>query len=244
VPAPLPNLAPEVFASRLGELLVEQLPSQLELSAETFQGLYLHYEELRRWNVHLSLVGPGTAGEVLRRHYVESLAALALLPPAARAGGGGLGGGALRVVDIGSGGGFPGWPLAAALPGAEVTLVEAREKKWSFLLSATRRATLNCRCVNARVALPLPPGLPSKIDVVTLRALKLNPVILQTLAERLSPQGAFWLWLGEETPEIPSLLKPGRTVRLLGSDHRRILELTAEARTPPLTSGAREEAEP
>ena len=52
------------------------------------------------------------AGEVVERHYGESLAALPLAPAEG------------RLVDLGSGAGFPGWVLAAARPGLEVTLVD------------------------------------------------------------------------------------------------------------------------
>lgn len=195
------------------------LSSPEPLSAASVDALYSHYQELRVWNRKLSLVGPGTVREVVGRHYGEALAALPLIPPAARQG-----------LDIGSGAGFPGIVLAAVRPGLEMTLVEPRERKWSFLLAAARKASLPCQVLNARVQLPLPAGLPERLDLVTVRALRLDADVLGVLARRLTPEGQFLLWVGERDPELPPDLEPAGSVPLEGSERRRILRLR---RTPP-----------
>jgi 16S rRNA (guanine(527)-N(7))-methyltransferase RsmG len=188
--------------------------SPVPLAPAALEALWQHYEELRRWNQRLSLLGPGTRDEILLRHYGESLAALPLIPAGCRV-----------VVDLGSGAGFPGFVLAAARPELEVTLVEARERKWAFLLAAARRASLPCRCLNARVAHPLPAGFPDRIDLLTIRALKLDAPVLGAVTERLAPGGTALLWVGLADPDPPAGFAPGRTVRLAGSERRRILEL-------------------
>ena len=176
--------------------------------------LYLHYEELRRWNRRTSLIGPGTAGEILERHYGESLAALPLVPAGVR-----------RGLDLGSGAGFPGLVLAATRPPLEMTLVEARERKWAFLLAAARKASLPCPCRNVRVQLPLPAGLPESVDVITSRALRLDVETWSALADRLGNEGRVLLWVGEHDPELPPDLVSCGAVKLAGSDRRRILAL-------------------
>jgi 16S rRNA (guanine527-N7)-methyltransferase len=201
------------LAARLAKLSPEPLGER------ALDALHAHYEELGRWNRRLALIGPGTAGEILARHYGEALAALPLIPESLR-----------EAVDIGSGAGFPGLVLAAARPGLAMTLVEAREKKWSFLLAAARKASLPCQCLNARVQLPLPAGLPDSIDLVTARALKLDPETLAALAERLSPQGRILFWVGANDPELPPELIPAGSVRLEGSEKRRILEVRRVSR--------------
>lgn len=208
MPFALPPLSRDALARGLAELSPEPLDDR------ALDALHAHYQELSVWNRRLSLIGPGTLNEVLERHYGESLAALPLVPDDARFG-----------LDIGSGAGFPGLVLAAARPGLEMTLVEAREKKWAFLSAAARKASLPCRCLNVRVAVPLPAGLPASLDLVTTRALKLDPDVLGALAGRLGPAGRILLWLGEEDPVLPAMLAPGRTVRIPGSQRRRILEL-------------------
>jgi 16S rRNA (guanine527-N7)-methyltransferase len=205
---PLPPLSSETFAAELQRHSPEPLPGQ------AVEALHAHYQELSLWNRRISLVGPGTAGEVVARHYGESLAALPLLPPRAETG-----------LDLGSGAGFPGIVLAAARPGLAMTLVEAREKKWAFLLAAIRRASLPCTALNVRVGVPLPAGLPASLDLVTTRALKLDPGMLDALAARLSDHGCLLLWVGGEDPGISPALSIDGSVRLSGSERRRILRL-------------------
>ena len=208
MPFALPPLDRDQLAQGLAHISPEPLKDR------TVDALLAHYRELSAWNQRLSLIGPGTLGEILERHYGESLAALPLIPEDARQG-----------LDIGSGAGFPGLVLAAARPGLEMSLVEARERKWAFLSAAVRKASLPCRCLNVRVAVPLPAGLPASLDVVTARALKLDPDVLGALAGRLGPDGRVLLWVGEDDPHLPSALEPGRSVRIPGSRSRRILEL-------------------
>ena len=201
--ADLPDLSRDEFRSRLAACSPEPL------TPATLAALFAHYEELRRWNRLLSLVGPGTAAEVIERHYGEALAALPLIArePAV-------------MVDVGSGGGFPGLVLAAARPELSVTLVESQERKWAFLEAACRRAALPCRCLNARVAQPLSADFPALIDLVTARAIA--PEALAPLRDRLAPRGRVLLWT-TGTPELPGLAAR-RTLALPGSARRRIVE--------------------
>ena len=212
MPFPLPSISLSEFSSALAVISPEPLDGRAGAA------LYAHYQELSRWNQRLSLIGPGTAGEIVERHYGEALAALPFVPQSARWG-----------LDIGSGAGFPGLVVAAARPDLVMTLVEARERKWAFLTAAARRATLPCRCLNVRVGAPLPAGLPESLDVVTARALKLGPEVLAALAGRLGADGRILLWVGEEDPELPPELSPSGSIKLAGSRMRRILQLQ---RTP------------
>lgn len=209
MPFDLPTISQDDF-----RLAVEALSTE-PLSDGAAAALHAHYVELSRWNRKLSLIGPGTAEEVLSRHYGESLAALPLIPPGAR-----------DALDLGSGAGFPGLVLAAARSDLAVTLVEARERKWSFLLAAARRASLPCRCLDVRVAVPLPAGLPEAYDLVTARALKLDADVLGALAGRLRSGGRILLWMGERDPDLPPGLEMTGELRLAGSERRRIVTLT------------------
>jgi 16S rRNA (guanine527-N7)-methyltransferase len=208
----MPFALPPITRDQLAEGLARLSPEPLEDQVVT--ALLAHYRELSVWNQRLSLIGPGTLGEILDRHYGESLAALPLIPWDAHQG-----------LDIGSGAGFPGLVLAAARANLEMTLVEARERKWAFLSAAARKASLPCRCLNVRVEVPLPAGLPASLDVVSARAVKLDPDVLGALAERLGPDGRILLWVGEDVPPLPPNLTAGRSVRIPGSRSRRILEL-------------------
>jgi 16S rRNA (guanine(527)-N(7))-methyltransferase RsmG len=203
----LPEI-PAEFAARIASLSPAPLPEP------AIAALHAHYEELRRWNRRTNLIGPGTAGDILERHYGESLAALPLLPAGARAG-----------LDLGSGAGFPGLVIAAARPDLEITLAEARERKWAFLLAAARKASLPCRCLNVRVRIPLPAGLPESLDIITSRAVRLDEETWRALAARLREGGRVLLWVGERDPVLPPNLAVCGEVGIAGSERRRILAL-------------------
>lgn len=207
--AKLPPLELPVFAQRVRSL------SPVSLADSSVESLFGHYSELVRWSPRLALIGPGTVQSVLERHFGESLAALSLLE----------GAGPDELVDVGSGAGFPGLVLAAALPNWRVTLVEGRERKWAFLRAATMRARLSCRCLNARVAVPLPAGLPGAYGAVTFRALGLPPAVMSALAARLTSRGRFLVWAGAEDPPLPEGLRKSGQLALQGSAARRILVL-------------------
>lgn len=205
--APLPDLSREELRRRL-----TAAAPPVAITDRLVEVLHAHYLELRRWNPGLSLVGPAAAGDVVERHYAESLEGLPLLPAGAR-----------TLVDVGSGAGFPGFVLAAALPELAATLVEPRERRWSFLLSACRRAALPCRCLNARVDSPLPAGLPERIDVVTTRALKLPPRAFEALAERLGSAGRILIWAGDTELAAPSGFGQVAERRVPNSLRRRVV---------------------
>lgn len=184
------------------------------LDDRALERLWIHYRELARWNERISLIGPGTVEEILSRHYGESLLALQLLERDDRS-----------LVDIGSGGGFPGFVLAAARPDLDVTLVESRQRKWSFLSVVCQKAALPCHCLNARVAAVLPEPFPRPVDVVASRAVHLKKAEIKTLSGCLSPRGRFLLWAGaDDSGEISDLVET-RVLSVEGADYRRILEL-------------------
>jgi 16S rRNA (guanine527-N7)-methyltransferase len=207
----LPPLDPTHFRRRLQFLSPETLPES------ALAALWVHYEELRTWNRSLALIGPGTAGEVLERHFGEALAALPLVPETPEASG--------ELLDVGSGAGFPGLVLAAARPLWRVTLVEARQRKWSFLLAVARKAALSVRCLDARVAAPLPAEIPEEIERLTLRAVRLPAPAAAALLERLGPTGRALHWAGSEDPAAAPGFEIGPSHPLPGSEQRRIVEV-------------------
>ena len=206
--AELPMLEREEFDIRLQEC------SPVPISAQVRADLYLHYQELRRWNRSLSLVGPSPRDEIVERHYGESLAAAPLIGKEDK-----------KAVDLGSGAGFPGLVLAMARPDLEVFLVEARERKWAFLTTVCRKAALSATCLNARVGATLPEGVPETIDVVTSRALKLSPEVLAAVTRRLSPAGQLLLWTGKTDPRMPAGLTVVASRPLAGATARRLIQV-------------------
>ena len=102
----------------------------IELGDEQFALFDLYQNELLKWNAKTNLISEKTAGEIVTRHFLDSLSAAEFITnPNA------------RLVDIGCGAGFPGIPLKIAMPSLQLYLLETNRKKVSFLKHIIR--TLN-----------------------------------------------------------------------------------------------------
>jgi 16S rRNA (guanine527-N7)-methyltransferase len=108
--------------------------------------------------------------------------------------------GASRVAEIGAGAGFPGLPLAVALPESTVSLVESQARKCAFIERVTDAAGIaNVEAVCARVE-EWPEGLGAH-DVVLARAVAPQPIVLEYAAPLLRLGGALVDWRGQRDPE-------------------------------------------
>jgi 16S rRNA (guanine527-N7)-methyltransferase len=129
-------------------------------------------------------------------------------------------------VDVGSGGGSPGIPLATALPGREVTLLEAQRRRCDFL---ERWAPPNARVVWGRAE-----EQPREAWGVALaKALAQPPVAAEWCLPLVQVGGALVLWLGESA----DLDRLARVSALLGGgppdEHDGLVVLPKVAPTPP-----------
>ena len=107
---------------------------------------------------------------------------------------------ATRIADIGAGAGFPGLPLAVALSGAEVRLVESQARKCGFIEGVAEGCGIaNIEVVCAR-AEQWPDGLGAN-DLAVARAVASQPVVLEYAAPLLRLGGALVDWRGRRDPE-------------------------------------------
>jgi 16S rRNA (guanine527-N7)-methyltransferase len=109
------------------ELLKRELAPWMRLTDDQIAALYHHYALLERWNRKMNLTSVEPGPETVIRHYCESLFFAAHLDN-----------GASSIVDIGSGAGFPGVPIAILKQDWQVSLVESNQRKSVFLREATR----------------------------------------------------------------------------------------------------------
>jgi 16S rRNA (guanine527-N7)-methyltransferase len=149
MPAPLPPCPDaEAFAEITG------------VSRETIARLEAYAAALHRWQPAINLVGPKTLPDLWSRHMLDSAQLVPLIPHTAR-----------RLVDLGSGAGFPGLVLAV-MTALEVHLIESDTRKATFLREAARavgvadRVTIHAKRAEAAVL----PG-DGTADVITARAL-------------------------------------------------------------------------
>jgi 16S rRNA (guanine527-N7)-methyltransferase len=109
------------------DLLRQRLAGVVELTPGQVEALETHYQLLLRWNRTLNLTSIKGMEQAVERHYCESLFLGAHLPQ-----------GHLRIADIGSGAGFPGFPVAVFRPDCSVSLIESHQRKAVFLREASR----------------------------------------------------------------------------------------------------------
>ena len=181
---------------------------QIIIDALSAAGLDLELEQLDRclayWDLlldstaKLNLVSRGSLEEGPLRHVGDSLMALARWN---------LSGG-LSLLDVGSGGGLPGIPLALATPDLSVVLLEPKERKADWLYQAIRRLDLVPRvtvrqsrfedCDRDEVA---------TFDFVTVRALAPPARVLPMILPAMGVDARLLLWhSGEQTREITEAL--------------------------------------
>ena len=149
----------------------DEFAAAANVSRETLNRLLEMDRVLMEWSSRHNLIARSTIEERWRRHYLDSAQIAPLLPPGIR-----------RLVDLGSGAGFPGLVLAAMLAEKDVgvTLIESTGKKAAFLAAAGEAMGLSSlKVIPARiesVRLPAPP------DVVTARALPMARLLTRRLA--------------------------------------------------------------
>ena len=112
-------------------LLLSAFSPYGELTPVQLALLEKHYQLVLRWNDKMNLTRITGVREAVLHHYCESLYLAGSLPSRK-----------LKVVDIGSGAGFPGIPLAVYRPDCTVDLVEANKRKAVFLGEAVRELDL------------------------------------------------------------------------------------------------------
>lgn len=157
---------------------------------------------LVRWQKAYNLVGRSTLEDPWRRHILDSAQLLRYIPP-----------GAGRVVDLGSGAGFPGLVLAL-LSELEVHLIESSGTKIQFLREVVRRTGASARPHHARIeTLEVFP-----VDVVTSRALAPLPALFDLGKPFLAPGGQC-LFLASRAQSDESRTRSDELMRLSDGRH-------------------------
>jgi 16S rRNA (guanine527-N7)-methyltransferase len=166
-----------------------------------------HVRLLLAWTGSINLTAVREPAEVARRHVIDSLAAVGWLREH----------GVLRLLDLGSGGGFPGLPLAATLPATRVTLLEPIAKKARFLATAADATDLAPRVtvVGARAEqVARDPQERLRWEAITARAVAPLADLVEIAFPLLDDRGSLIAW---KRGDIDHELKAaGRAIDALG----------------------------
>ena len=173
------------YAANLQEVLAENHQEALEPAVAEGFGLYL--ELLLKWNARTNLTAVRSVEGILERHFLESISAARQLPE-----------GITTLLDLGSGAGFPGIPMALCRPELSVTLAESQGKKAAFLQEVVRQLGLKVKVHGRRAE-----ELTTSFDCVTLRAVDKMHLAASVAYSLVTPAG--WVAPLTSASEVDSL---------------------------------------
>jgi 16S rRNA (guanine527-N7)-methyltransferase len=177
--------------------LLEPYLAPAKVPAGLYAQLSGYLDLLLKWNSRTNLTAVREPEEIVRRHFGESLFAARHLGPEVQ-----------TLLDLGSGAGFPGLPVALLRPEIRVTLAESQNKKATFLREVARTLELANVEVWAQRAEAMPPE--RQFHTVTLRAVD-NMEAALAAAE---PRAAGQLALLTSAASAPALAAFPRQTRI------------------------------
>ena len=219
----------EILAARADE-------AGIPLTAEQIGQFSVYHEMLLDWNTRMNLTALTAPEDVAVKHIIDSLTAYDAA----------LFDGARTLIDVGTGAGLPGIPLAVYAPHLTVTLLDSLNKRVRFLTEVTAAMGLpNVRCIHARAEEAARTAEHrAAYDIVVSRAVARLPVLLEyTLpfvrvgGTLLALKGRAYAEEQKEARRAAGVLGGGRItarpVHLPGLDDvRAILTVTKERQTP------------
>ncbi len=166
---------------------------------------------LVEWNQKMNLTAITSPQEIVRKHFVDSLTLLPLLPETA-----------FRLIDVGTGAGFPGVALALACPRMELTLLDSLNKRLLFLRELCTALAVPVSLIHARAEEGgRQPALREQFDVAAARAVAALPTLCEYCLPFVKPGGVFWAMKGPDGEAEAAAAAPA-AVQLGGRVGRRI----------------------
>ncbi len=171
---------------------LEEGAHQLDVAlTETQLNLLIDYlAMIQKWNKAYNLVGTSKATELAQKHLLDSISVIPYVKMS-------------PVLDVGSGAGLPGIPLAISLPDISFTLLDSNGKKARFMRQVVMDLQLtNVEIVQTRVESYHPSEAPK---TVLSRAFAPLDKALKMLSAVCAPQGQVQIMLGAQPNELPAL---------------------------------------
>ena len=161
----------------------------IEIDRGKIDQFAIHASELLKWSQKTNLTAISDPLEIAVKHFLDSIAPARFISPNT------------SLLDVGSGGGFPGIPLKIMIPSLSVTLIDASRKKVSFLKHVIRRLDLiNIEACHVRAQdLSKDCGVHTAYDVIISRALSSMVNFVQMSLPLLATHGVIMAMKGKLT---------------------------------------------
>jgi 16S rRNA (guanine527-N7)-methyltransferase len=176
----------------------------ISLSIEQINTIFIYLTELKKWGRKINLTAIKDDRDIVIKHVLDSLSYLHGFTAAP----------GLRLLDMGSGAGFPALPIKIAYPGISITMVDSVKKKASFLRHIIRILKLTETAVIDTRTKELPAHFLATFDIVTARAFADMKSALAEGTPLLKPGGLMVLSRGpEETINEQDLVRVGVSLK-------------------------------
>jgi 16S rRNA (guanine527-N7)-methyltransferase len=181
----------------------------LELTPAQINSFRLYAQELAAWNEKFNLTAIKEPKDVEIKHFADSLSCLLAIRNTQHG---------LRIVDVGSGAGFPGVPLKIVCPDAKITLVESVGKKAKFLNHLVEKLELkNITVIQSRAEeIGHLAEHRERYDWAVARAVAVMPILLEYLLPLVKIGGKVLAQKGETAPAEAQAKDAEKAARILG----------------------------
>jgi 16S rRNA (guanine527-N7)-methyltransferase len=200
------------------QVLSQYVRSQLGLRLSPSQQaiLALYERELMDWNTRFNLTAIRDPEEVHTKHFLDSLTCLLAMRDTPVG----------RLIDIGTGAGFPGIPLKIMLPRVQLTLVESVGKKAEFCRHVVKILDLQgVEVIQQRAeTIGQDPAHRERYDWAVARAVAILPVLAEYLLPLVRVGGSMLAMKGESGPAEAHSAE--HAIKLLGGHLRQLLPVT------------------
>lgn len=221
----------EINSNEWSEFIIDHAKTfDLDIEHAHIRLFATHALELIKWSRKINITTITDPAEVASKHFLDSLAAVHLISPGS------------ILLDIGSGGGFPGIPLKVLLPGLRVTLIDASRKKIHFLKHIIRTLKLDAiEAIHIRAEeLAALPSYANRFDVVTSRALSSFESFVRLALPLLAESGRIIALKGQMDESEMYDLRCNISAKMAGTDPiDRPLTISLEKYSLPLLNSKR-----
>ncbi len=179
-----------------------------KIAEEQMKKYFFYMELLLEWNQKMNLTAITDPKEIILKHFVDSMTISPYIKQEK------------KVIDVGTGAGFPGIPLAIICPNTSFTLIDALNKRISFLKEVVTKLQLSNVVVEHARAEDFAKENREKYDIATSRAVANLPVLLEYLLPFVKKEGKCICMKGPNIQE--ELDEAKKAITVLGGELEKV----------------------